>query len=141
MSEIPETDTGAAFAAGQASAVAEAASEDAAVAEVKAEIAEEAAEQAAQRAAEAETVAWDARIAVEELGSRMEGQIAELRAAMPKPAPPAAEGNGGAAGDGAVPAPERKADTDPPKAPEGPNGGEDKPKRRAYGARRWFGDD
>lgn len=133
--DTPETETGAAFAAGVATATAEQASQDAAGAEFRAELAADDAERAAATAAAAETEAWEARAAVDQLRAEMFGALDEIRESLSerkKPEP------GGDPGDGstAVPAPERKEAA--PAAQAEPDG--DKPTRRSYGSRTWFGD-
>lgn len=132
MENPPETDTGAAFAAGVATATAEQASADAAGAEFRAEIAAGDAAAAAERAADAETAAWDARAAVDGLRSDMMAALDDIRESL--------SGKGGAGGRDdtgtAAPAPERKEDTDT--GPTEPVSDEPKP-RRAYGSRAWFG--
>lgn len=129
--DTPETDTGAAFAAGVATATAEQAANDAAGAEFRAELAGEAAEQAAERAADAETVAWDARAAVDGLRADVMAALDDIRESMTGKG-----GNaGGDAGTATAPAPERKEES-PAEAAEP---ADDKPKRRSYGSRTWFG--
>jgi hypothetical protein len=131
--DTPETDTGAAFAAGVATATAEQAAADAAGAEFRAELAEERADAAAGAAAAAETEAWEARSAVDQLRAELFGAIDEIRESLSsrETKPGGDPGDGGAA----VPAPERKEES--PAAQAEP--ADDKPKRRSYGARTWFG--
>lgn len=136
MSDLPETDTGAAFAAGMATATAEQAAEQAASAEYRAAAAEDqaalAADAALRAAAEAETDAWSARAAVDELRGEVFGRLDELADLL--------RGGGGkpaAAGesDADVPAPERK-EAKPADPAAAPPAGDDK--ERGYGAKSWF---
>lgn len=129
MSDLPETDTGAAFAAGVATATAEQAEQAASTAEFKAEMAEDRAEAAEARADAAAEAAWATAASVEDLRT----ELAQLRDAVtPKADTPGAEGAG------AVPAPERKEASTPPEPVEPGKDAADKP-RRKYGSRAWFG--
>lgn len=135
MSEgTPDTDTGAAFAAGHATATAEAAQEQAATAEIKAEIAGENAEVAAAHAESAADAAWATMAAVDELREDFMARLEQLQR------PPAESNPGtGAEGGGAVaPAPERKEADTKPEATAVDSGKGDKPKRK-HGAGWWFG--
>lgn len=133
--QAPDTDTGAAFAAGHATATAEQASADAATAEIKADIAGEQAEAAAAHAESAAEAAWATMAAVDELREDVMARLEQLQR------PPAEEKTNpetGAEGGGAVaPAPERKeAEPKPAEAVAADKG--DKPKRK-HGAGWWFG--
>lgn len=131
--DTPETDTGAAFAAGVATATAEQAAQDAATAEVRADIAQADAAAAQQSAAAAIDEAWDARAAVDSLRADFAAFADDIRESL-------TAGKGGAGGRDdsgtAAPAPERKEES--PAASAEPADDGPKP-RRAYGSRLWFG--
>lgn len=123
--------TSADFAAGVAAATAVQAAGDAAEAEQTAEVAQAQAEVATEVAVTAEATAWDARVAVDELGAMVADGLAALRAELDARVPPAP-----LVVDTGVPAPDPKdqAPAPPADADEPPA----KPKRTAYGSGRWF---
>lgn len=122
--------TGAAYAAGVATATAEQAAEDAAEAEQAAEDATSTADVAVSMAADAQGTAWDAQAAVSDLRAEMMGAFETLRDELLT----ARDSKGGDT-SASVPEPERK-ESAPESAPAGEDDtAGDKPKRHL-----WWGD-
>lgn len=138
MTDTPDTETGAAFAAGVATAEAEQAQREASSAAVRAEIAEERAEGAERAAGDAIEQSWATRAAVDDLAAEMRNHINEIRELITSKDDGAGRPSRGdaATGAGAVPAPERKEETPAPVVEDDA----DKSKRRSgYGSHAWFG--
>jgi len=134
MTTLPETETGAAFAAGHATAAAEQASGDAAMAEISADAAKETAAAAVEQASVAQQAAW----ATQDMVHGLESKIDELAAKFEARQEPAGDGSAPSTGEGApaVPAPEKREESSQPTSADG---GEEKSKRAGYGSARCFG--